>query len=132
MALIDQFFGGQETNLPEAWIELESEGLLDEAIKSSKDKPVVLFKHSTRCGISASVKKHLEEKWNFEADELDFYFLDLLTYRSISNKIAADLAIPHESPQILLLKNGEVVYHDSHYRISVEALKKALYPMPGK
>jgi bacillithiol system protein YtxJ len=108
------------------WKRLESEEQLDELVGRSNEKPIALFKHSTRCGVSSFVKNGLESKWDIEENDLEMWYLDLLRYRNISNKIASDLGIYHESPQLILLKNGKVVYHDSHNSISVDQIKQAL------
>ncbi len=108
------------------WKILNDAAQLQQITADTFHKPVVLFKDSTSCGISARAKYELEKNWDFSADELDFYYLDLLTYRPISNQIATDYGVTHQSPQIILLKNGQAVYHTSHHRISVVALRQAL------
>ena len=110
----------------DAWKVLEDEAQLDEILATSKEKPVVIFKHSTRCGVSEGAKYTLMENWDFEGNELDFYYLDLIKYRPISNRIAQDFQVTHQSPQVLLVKDGKVAFHTSHHRISVEGLRKNL------
>jgi len=118
------FFSKKETpSIP--WINLTSEEELDAAIKQSFDKPVALFKHSTRCSISSMAKSRLERSWDL-SEQVDIYYLDLISYRPVSNKIASVLAVQHESPQVILLKDGKAVYHTSHSDISVEGLKEEL------
>ncbi len=109
-----------------AWKNLVNEPQIDSLIKTSFEKPVAIFKHSFRCGISAMVLSHLEYQWDLEEVDLDIYFLDLITHRSVSNKISEDLGVPHQSPQIILIKEGKVVYAASHHAISVDGLKGAL------
>lgn len=99
------------------WIELNSVHQLAEIKEFSKLRVQVIFKHSTRCSISTIAKNRLERVEQPEAT--DFYFLDLIKFRSLSNKIAEDFAIPHESPQILLIKNMECVYEESHNGINM-------------
>lgn len=99
------------------WIDLTSEGQLAEIKEESKKQPIVIFKHSTRCSISLMVKSRLERENNNE--QLPFYYLDLIRYRGISNKIADDFHVYHESPQVLLIKNGECVYDESHNGINM-------------
>ena len=96
---------------------LTEEGQLKELLDASVQKPVLLFKHSTSCGISAMVLKRLENKLNKKNEDYYFYFLDLIRYRSISNLIADEFNIPHQSPQLIILKNGKVVDYSSHYGI---------------
>ncbi len=96
---------------------LTDENQLEEILIASKIKPVLLFKHSTSCGISAMVLRKFENKLSDEMDAYHFYFLDLLKYRSISNLIASKFDIPHQSPQLILIKEGEVVHYSSHYGV---------------
>lgn len=96
------------------------------AIAQSKNTPTVIFKHSTRCPVSDLAKLRLEEHWDFESDSLDIYYLDLIANRDVSNFIAEELQVHHESPQIILLDKEEVKYDASHLEISVAELKEAL------
>lgn len=102
------------------WITLDSESQLEEIRTVSAKEPVVIFKHSTRCAISAMVKARLEREGAPKG--LNFYYLDLIRHRSISNRIAHDFAVEHESPQVLLIRNGECVYDESHNGINMEQL----------
>lgn len=89
---------------------------LDEAIELSAHKKVLIFKHSTRCGISSMVLKQFEKK--FEPDENSaLYFLDLLRHRDISNAVSERFKVTHQSPQLLILDNGVCSAHASHYGI---------------
>ncbi|MEN3322268.1 bacillithiol system redox-active protein YtxJ [Mariniflexile soesokkakense] len=117
MGLFNKLFSGsteeKETKtLP--WIPLnELEQLQDIETKSST-KTQVVFKHSTRCGISRMVIKQFELDYRLNENDLDLYYLDLLNYRDISNKIASNFQVIHESPQLLVIKNGEVEAYESH------------------
>ena len=102
------------------WITLNSTAQLDEIKELSKTRPQVIFKHSTRCSISSMAKSRLER--STPPDGIDFYFLDLVKHRQLSNKIAADFAVYHESPQILLIKNGECIYDESHSGIQMDEI----------
>ena len=102
------------------WIPLTTESQLSEIKESSVTKPVVIFKHSTRCSISAVAKSRLERA--AAPETISFYYLDLIKFRDISNRIATDFNIPHESPQILLIRNGECVYDESHSGISMDEI----------
>ena len=126
MSFLDQFKRMRDSGLHESWKSISNEDQLQAAIDESFEKPVVLFKHSTTCGISAGAKHRLELDWDFEDSELSFYYLDLLTYRSVSNKIAADLGVTHQSPQIIVVKNGLAVFDTSHHAINVMALRNGL------
>ncbi len=102
------------------WILLTNEIQLQQIIEHSATKPQVIFKHSTRCSISSMAKNRLER--NYEPANIDFYFLDLLAHRPLSHNIAEVFNVDHESPQILLIKNGHCVYAESHTGISMEEL----------
>ena len=102
------------------WIDLNNAQQLTDIKELSKARPQVIFKHSTRCSISTMAKSRLERNEQPEAG--DFYFLDLIRYRSLSNQIAEDFAVAHESPQILLIKNTECVYEESHSGIQMDEI----------
>jgi bacillithiol system protein YtxJ len=108
------------------WIPLESEPQLASLIEGSTTQTALIFKHSTRCNISSMAKSRLEKAWNFAHDEITPYYLDLLEYRNISSAVAEKLDVYHESPQVLLIKNGECIYDASHLDISVVELKDIL------
>ncbi len=96
---------------------MTDEGQIAELIDISKQEPVAIFKHSTRCSISSMAKNRLDREP--EALNMKFYLLDLLKYRNISNKVAEQFSVHHESPQILLIKNGECTYEESHNGIDM-------------
>jgi len=123
MSFLDRFRSDRDSDIHKDWKEIKSEADLQAAIEQSFNKTVVLFKHSVTCGISGGAKYGLEKDWDFTAEELDFYYLDLLSYRPVSNKIAQDLGVTHQSPQIIVVKNGKAVFDTSHHAISVTALK---------
>jgi bacillithiol system protein YtxJ len=108
------------------WTNLVEVEELDRLIILSNTTPVLLFKHSTRCSVSLMAKRSLESEWNFSAEQIVPYYLDLITYRSISNRISEVFNVTHESPQAILLKNGKVIYHASHSEISAEDIGKHL------
>ncbi|MEM6768823.1 MAG: bacillithiol system redox-active protein YtxJ [Bacteroidota bacterium] len=109
-----------------SWHAITQEQQLEEIMARSFEKPVAIFKHSIRCGLSAMVKSQLESEWDLPEEELEVYYLDLISYRPISNKVAKITAVPHQSPQIIVLKDGEVQFHTSHSAISVRNVRKAL------
>ena len=100
------------------WTLLENKEQLQE-IKSS-DQYSLIFKHSTRCSISMMAKKRFELDWDALPNNINLYFLDLIRYREISNTIADIFEVHHESPQLLLIKDGECIYETSHGAISAE------------
>jgi bacillithiol system protein YtxJ len=102
------------------WQNLTEEAQLESIRLQSHNLPVVIFKHSTRCSISSMAKNRLERETFPET--IAFYYLDLLKYRSLSNKIAEEFQIWHESPQVLMIRNGACVYDESHGGITMEDL----------
>jgi bacillithiol system protein YtxJ len=100
------------------WHPLTKIEQLQEIVDKSAHTPQVIYKHSTRCSISQVVKNRLEKEIAPEA--VDFYFLDLIAYRSVSNAIAEQFSVHHESPQVLMIRKGECVYDDSHMAINMD------------
>ncbi|MCB9223724.1 MAG: bacillithiol system redox-active protein YtxJ [Crocinitomicaceae bacterium] len=108
------------------WVQLEDRDKLNYLISQSEYMPVLLFKHSTRCSISIMAKSRLESDWDLTNEQIIPVYLDLLMHRSISNEIADIFGVKHESPQVLLIKDGICVYDASHSQISVKDLKEHL------
>jgi bacillithiol system protein YtxJ len=106
------------------WIQLETGKQIDE-IKQQQGYSLI-FKHSTRCSISMMAKRRFELDWENLPDNMPLYFLDLLKHRDLSNKIAQDFSVYHESPQLLLIKDGECVLDQSHGSISVDETMSVL------
>ena len=102
------------------WIPLNSVEQLDLIHEASFVKPQVIFKHSTTCSISNMAFARFER--SAAPDTIDFYYLDLLSFRAISNSIAEKFKVHHESPQVILLKNGACTYDESHYAIMMDEL----------
>ena len=103
------------------WNELSDLELLNEIVGISNEKPVVIFKHSTRCSISRMALKQFEKEFN-SSDKVTPYFLDLIANRDISNEIANRFGVTHQSPQLILIKEGKAVYNVSHSDIDAEEL----------
>ncbi len=121
MGFINKLFGGnsepkEEKVLP--WIALTDVKQLEVIAKKSKTKTQVIFKHSTRCGISSMVMNQFVDGYSLTEADLDLYYLDLLNYRDVSNEVGFKFQVMHQSPQILVIKNGVVVAHDSHGAIN--------------
>jgi len=104
------------------WINLSALHQLDDILEKSKTKTQLIFKHSTRCGISRMVMNQFIDAYNVDAN-LDLYYLDLLNFRDISNEVGYRFQVMHESPQLLIIKNGVVVAHASHGAINDLDLK---------
>jgi bacillithiol system protein YtxJ len=103
------------------WIKLDNIEQLEQIKKESANSPFVIFKHSTTCSISATALDRFERAWarTEEHKNVKPYLLDLLNFRPISNAIATEFGVQHESPQLLMIKDGEVKLHDSHYSINL-------------
>ncbi|QMU31636.1 bacillithiol system redox-active protein YtxJ [Adhaeribacter radiodurans] len=109
------------------WHTLTSGEQLENIKAESLKQPVIIFKHSTSCSISATAKSRLERQWDEAGlENVKPYYLDLLSYRSISNQIAATFDVRHESPQLLLIRDGECTSDWSHLGIRLDEVKKAL------
>ncbi len=105
------------------WTKLTDAGQLATIKQESAEGPVLIFKHSTTCSISAMSLSRMERNWKDEAG-IKPYFLDLLRNRQLSSQIAREFAVEHQSPQVLLIQNGECVYDASHMGISFDALRR--------
>lgn len=105
------------------WIELTQQQQLEELTALSKSQPVLIFKHSTRCIISKMALRNFESEFDSDGKIIP-YFLDLIAHRDLSNAIADHFNIEHQSPQLLVIKNAEVVFHESHEGIDASVLKK--------
>ncbi|MFD2602084.1 bacillithiol system redox-active protein YtxJ [Flavobacterium suzhouense] len=106
------------------WNNLTELKQLDEIVTESASVPVIIFKHSTRCGISRMALKNFEGHYSIDAENAKPYFLDLLAHRDISNEIASRFDVVHQSPQLILIKNGKAVYTVSHSDIDAVELKE--------
>jgi bacillithiol system protein YtxJ len=106
------------------WIDLNSEKSLQDLLAGSILRPQVIFKHSTRCATSGMAKNRLERAE--PPPGVDFHFLDLIRYRSLSNQVAEQFRVWHESPQVLLIVNRECIYEESHSGISMDELREQL------
>ncbi|MEZ5046250.1 MAG: bacillithiol system redox-active protein YtxJ [Chitinophagaceae bacterium] len=106
------------------WIPLTEAEQLDHIVVQSHQQPILIFKHSTRCPISSMALARVENA-NYTI-ETPCYFLDLIAFRSLSNQVANQFAVYHESPQVLIIKNGECIYDESHNGIRIEEISEEL------
>ena len=129
MSIFSNIFGGSEEQDKAIskmnWKNLTDLGQLNEIMQLSHEKPVLIFKHSTRCSISRFALKQFENEFDLEGI-VDAYFLDLIEHRAVSNEIASRFGVYHQSPQLLLIKDGKSVYDVSHGDIDAVALKGML------
>jgi len=117
--MFKKLFGSSEPKeekiLP--WQALTDISQLDTIADNSKSKVQVIFKHSTRCGISSMVMKQFVSDYNLDLN-IDLHYLDLLSYRNVSDEIGYKFQVMHQSPQLLVIKNDVVVAHASHGAIN--------------
>ncbi len=104
-----------------SWVHLEDLGQLKDIVVESENKPVLIFKHSTRCSVSRMALRQFENEF-LDQSKITPYFLDLLEHRDVSNAIAEQFGVLHQSPQVILLRNGKVLYDASHSSIDAEDL----------
>ncbi|MGB1270034.1 MAG: bacillithiol system redox-active protein YtxJ [Flavobacteriaceae bacterium] len=125
MGILNKLFGNsaeqkEEKVLP--WIFLTSVNQLEEIEKKSFEKPQILFKHSTRCSISSISMNKFVKNYSIAQENADLYYLDLLNYREVSNEVGYKFQIMHQSPQVLVIKNGKAIYDASHYAIQTDKI----------
>ena len=106
------------------WIYLTSIDQIEQIKSHSFNKPQLIFKHSTRCGTSSMVLNRLER--SDAPVNADFYFLDLLQFRAVSQAVSEIFNVHHESPQMLLIKNGECIYEESHMGIRMQEIEEQI------
>lgn len=107
------------------WYPIESIDDINTIIDRSRVVPCLILKHSTRCPISTMAKSRVEMSWNFDEDAVEAYYLDLIRYREVSNHIASEFGVSHQSPQALLIDKGTCTYNASHLNIRVSDLLPA-------
>lgn len=129
MSFLNSIFGSSENTDSQKsninWIPLTNLAQLNDIESISNVKPIVIFKHSTRCSISRMALKQFEREYALD-ETVDAFFLDLIAYRDVSNEIANRFNVYHESPQLILIKDGKAVYDVSHSDIDAEALKNKI------
>lgn len=126
MSLFKNIFGSSEEENQSSkmeWRQLTDLGQLNEIVDLSNEKAVLIFKHSTRCSISRYALKQFENEFDLE-EKITPYFLDLLNHRDVSNEIANRFDVFHQSPQILLIKQGKAIFSTSHDDIDAKFLER--------
>lgn len=133
MGFFDQLFNTKSTqkevetnSLNFTWRTLEDISQLDAVEKLSEEKLVVIFKHSVTCGISNMVWHQFQNEIDFTNEHIEMLYLDLLAHRDVSNEITRRFQVLHQSPQILVIKNGEVLHHASHSAIRLSNIRQYL------
>ena len=128
MSIFNSIFGEPKPNSNSSninWIPMEDLGKINEIITLSHEKPVIIFKHSKRCSISRMALKNFENEYDL-GENVTPYFLDLISFREVSNEIASRFNVVHQSPQLLLIVGGKSVYDVSHSSIDTQELKSKL------
>ncbi len=122
MGFFDKLFSGssegEESSKSLPWIHLTDEEQLYEIAVRSEERPQVIFKHSTSCGISSMVLNMFTRAYTLNLDQVDLYFLDIHQNRSLSNNIASTFEVRHESPQLIILENKKAIFDTSHGAIA--------------
>lgn len=130
MSLFNKMFGNStDKDTPSSnlnWTDLTELEQLDVLVEESTERPVLIFKHSTRCPVSRIALKNFENEYDIEEGKARIYFLDLLEYRDISNEIAERFGVTHQSPQLILIKDGKAVYDTSHSDIDAGTVKSKI------
>ena len=106
------------------WHRLTLLNQLDEIEKESLINPIAIFKHSTRCGTSRMTLRQFERQFSIEDEKVKLYFLDLIAFREVSNEVAIRFQVMHQSPQLLVIRNGNTIHYSSHYSIDAGLLEQ--------
>ena len=107
------------------WIQIDSVEQLQNYLNDGSSNPKLFFKHSTRCSISSMALKFFESDWSNNS-ETECYFIDLIAHRDVSNTLAELTKVQHESPQVIVLKNNQVIYSASHHSIDADKILKTV------
>lgn len=128
MSLLKKLFSSstnyEKEKITIPWHRLTTIKQLDDIEKESLRKPIAIFKHSTRCGTSRMALRQFERQFEIEDEKVKLYFLDLIAFREVSNEVAIRFQVMHQSPQLLVVKNGNTIHHSSHYNIDAGLLKQ--------
>jgi monothiol bacilliredoxin len=119
-------FSSSESKESFPWTRIESIDQLNEVLLNVSDRPKLLFKHSTRCGVSSMALNSFENQWESGTEICDLYFVDLLRNRDVSNEIAEITGIMHQSPQAIIIKGKEIIYDATHSSIDSRKIQTLL------
>ncbi len=132
MGIFDKLFKNEgdkpkEERKTVPWNELKELSQLDKIEQESEDKYVAILKHSTRCGVSSMVLRMFESEYSIPDDApVKLYFLDLISHREVSNEIENRFGVRHESPQLIIIKDAQVVHHASHQQVQAAKLEELI------
>ena len=126
MGFFNRLFNSNNPSIKKefGWILLTDLQQLEDVVLHSYEKTITIFKHSTRCSISRFALNSFENEFNLPKEKMTCFYLDLLAHRDISNEVARKFQIEHQSPQILVIKNGKTVYSTSHESINAGILER--------
>lgn len=108
------------------WKAVTSEADIKEILLLSNERPQIIYKHSTRCATSYLALKNLQNLSEKDFEKADFYMLDVIQQREVSRAIADKIGVRHESPQLIVVEGGEVVWHGSHYQVKAQVISDLL------
>lgn len=109
-----------------SWNQLTSIEQLNQLVLRAQEKPILIFKHSTRCGISSMALNSFKMNWTSDNDLAELYLLDLLRFRDVSNEVAEITGVIHQSPQAIVLRGTEVIYEETHSGIDARKIESIL------
>ncbi|MGC4039577.1 MAG: bacillithiol system redox-active protein YtxJ [Flavobacterium sp.] len=126
MSFFDKLFGSNKPEpMPDVfWNYIEEMSDLDRIEETSYEKPVAIFKHSTTCGISRMAWNLFSKDFNIPNEKMELHYLDLLAHRSVSNEVASRFGVTHQSPQVIVIKDGKAIYSESHESIDAHQLEQ--------
>jgi bacillithiol system protein YtxJ len=128
MGILNKLFSSSSDSKKEEkfipWHRLTKMEQLAEIEKESLSKPIIIFKHSTRCGTSRMTLRQFESQFLIKDEKVKLYFLDLIAFREVSNEVAIRFQVMHQSPQLLVIRNSNTIHHSSHYNIDAGLLEQ--------
>ena len=128
MGLLKKIFGSNQSHEKEEkiipWNSLSTLEQLDSIVEESLNKPIAIFKYSSRCGTSRMALRQFEKNYYIEDNRIKLYFLDLIAFREVSNEVSIRFQVLHQSPQLIVIKNGNMIHHSSHYNIDAGLLER--------
>jgi bacillithiol system protein YtxJ len=130
MSIFDRIKGIFSNNIDDSeypqWGRLSDTSDLKKLNEASFSKFQMIYKHSTRCATSYFALQNLKNFPEAKLQEVDLYIVDVISQRELSNEISEHFEVRHESPQIMLLKNGQLIWNASHGDVRIEAILKAI------
>jgi len=131
MGFLDRFFDSDSTTQDASWNSVSNESDIDNIFLASNDRIQIVLKHSMHCGSSLFAKRNLETIDSSSLDDMDVYLIDVIRQRMISRYFAEKVGVRHESPQLFVLRDENIVWHGSHHRVIVENLLAAVNKARG-